>query len=405
MTRTSPIRRGFLLVLLGASTIVAYADVWSFKEFSATAAADDGGSVDSGGTQSDAGGDGGDSGHRYVATAVAVGASHSCAVVQDGQVLCWGDGLSGEIGTDIKFASKVPKAVPGLNRPATALALGASFSCALETDGTVQCWGAGESGQLGDGLSAAASAMPRTVLVKDATSITAAAGHACAVVPAGAVCWGDNGFDVLGLGPDASAGPKQTPQPVAGLQSVIELETSDTHTCAMGTDGYVFCWGDNHYGELGSTGPSTSSATSTGFTGNLAGDSHRLAIGSFHSCALGVDSVYCWGEETSGRLGDGDKLTSGPRPIAPLKPRLILESITAGQASSCGIQIGGAVWCWGKLAGVDNPTAAMIMNFTAKAIASQRAHTCAISTAGKVYCWGDNSAGQLRHWQGRCDGH
>jgi alpha-tubulin suppressor-like RCC1 family protein len=200
------------------------------------------------------------------AVEVAAGVRHTCARLDTGRVLCWGELIDAATGE----ARPTPMATPvaGLD-DATSITAGAGHSCALQAARTVVCWGANDSGQLGNG-STDASATPVTVTVTDlpvALSVAAGGGerdgqlvgHSCAVDTSFHVmCWGRNAEGQLGAGKTERA---QEPVPVAVLgrpdqedpylTDVVALDLGAFHSCALDHDGPVLCWGDDEFGQLG----------------------------------------------------------------------------------------------------------------------------------------------------------
>jgi alpha-tubulin suppressor-like RCC1 family protein len=140
-------------------------------------------------------------------------------------------------------------AVSGLTR-AIAIAAGEAHTCAVLDDGEVQCWGYNSTSQLGDGTTTD-SPTPVTVLLSArATGIAAAERYSCAVDDRGSAwCWGDDDSGLLGDG--ARGRHRRTPVAVTGISQAIAVSSSDTHSCVLLGDGSVQCWGNNECGELG----------------------------------------------------------------------------------------------------------------------------------------------------------
>src|SRR5439155_407764 len=249
-------------------------------------------------------------------TAVAGGGFHACMRLPDGTVQCWGRNNFGQLGNgDGNLAdSSVPVAVRGLTT-ATRVVTGESHTCALLGDGTVQCWGVGDSGQRGDGTFNNISTVPVAVVgLGNAVAVAVAARgyHSCALLGDGTVwCWGRNVDGQLGNGTrasvDCSPGScgSSTPVQVGGITGAAAGIAGGYHTCALLVDGTVQCWGRNAEGQLGD-GTTTSSSTPVrvgGVTGAVA-----VSAGILHSCALLANgTVKCWGAVGNGfgQLGNG----------------------------------------------------------------------------------------------------
>jgi alpha-tubulin suppressor-like RCC1 family protein len=243
------------------------------------------------------------------AVAIAAGGSsgsgHTCAVIQDGRVVCWGNGGFGQLGNgdDAPLAggfSSTPVSVIGVTS-ATSVAAGANHTCALLASGSIQCWGSSLYGERGDGATRApGSATPTAVAgISDAIAITAGGTHACAVLKSGAVkCWGANSVGELGIGHVSIASP--TPADVVGLtESAVSVAAGGDHTCAVGASGSLFCWGFNNTGELGIPPPlRLSDVTPTVAAMPVPGVNDAVAVtaGELHTCVRLRNGVLnCWG--------------------------------------------------------------------------------------------------------------
>ena len=174
---------------------------------------------------------------------VALGATHACALIAD-TVWCWGDGSQGQLGTgdspQSMQARREPQPVPGIEG-AVAIAAGFAHTCAVLEDERVACWGNNDAGQIGAGD--AVIAEPRIVWdrVERPLRVTAGHSHTC-VLDANlrSHCWGDNSFGQLGNGTN-----QPSTEPLTGGLDLLDLSASFRHTCAVETTGDVFCWGSN----------------------------------------------------------------------------------------------------------------------------------------------------------------
>src|SRR5262249_34959318 len=147
----------------------------------------------------------------------------------------------GELGNGSVTTMKQPFAPSAMGAFAS-IAVGRLHSCAMRSDGSVACWGAGGSGQIAGGMLAVWSPKP-VLLPAQASAISAGGNHACALVGGVPYCWGDAHNGQLGVGNNTPA--FATPQRV-GLVGVAQLTTGDDHTCAIqSSTGDVYCWGSN----------------------------------------------------------------------------------------------------------------------------------------------------------------
>src|SRR5881396_1743140 len=183
-------------------------------------------------------------------TAVAAGGFHACMRLPDGTVQCWGRNYSGQLGNgDGNLTnSSVPVTARGLTT-ATSVVTGDAHTCALLGDGTVQCWGVGDSGQRGDGTFNNISTVPAAVVgITGAGAVAARGYHSCALFGDGTVrCWGRNDDGQLGDGTFTSS---STPLRVGGLTGAAAVSGGFYHTCALLGDSTVQCWGRNAEGQL-----------------------------------------------------------------------------------------------------------------------------------------------------------
>jgi alpha-tubulin suppressor-like RCC1 family protein len=336
------------------------------------------------------------------ATAVAAGQRHSCAIRRsDGQVLCWGADDTGQLGDGGGDDQPSPIPVAGVTG-AVSLAAGDDFSCAGRNDGTVVCWGDDSLGQLGDDGAAATTRLP-----SPATGLTGVAAlsafweHACALRSDGSLaCWGANGQGQLG---DGTTVNQKHPVAVAKLTGVTAVGTGVAHTCAI-AGGKLSCWGSDANGQLGD-GSAGATPTITAAEVPIS-DPIAVAVGAQHTCAVtaGGGAIFCWGLAASGQLGTGP-IDMLPSPVAV--PKLAGGiAIGAGTGFSCALTDDGAVFCWGdnhfgelgagtgtiqtRPVAVPGVTAAMM-------VATGAAHTCAATAADDRHplCWGANQGGQL----------
>lgn len=189
--------------------------------------------------------------------------------------------------------------------------------------------------------------------------------------------------------------PTEPPPPACSTT----ISGGNQHACAIRTDGTVWCWGRNDYGQLGD-GTIADSAVPVQVAGIT--DAHEVRAGELFSCARsGAGAMQCWGRNDFGQLGDGTKADSR----TPVQVQNVsgATSIALGDSFACVIAGGGAVSCWGENGDgqlgdgtkTTRSSPAAIGGYTAKAISADRSTTCAVGTDGVVSCWGANDEGQL----------
>ncbi len=268
------------------------------------------------------------------AIAIDAGDRHSCAILQGGSVQCWGENNKGQLGDGGTTDSAAPVTVAGLSGPATALAPGQEHTCALIQGGTVQCWGNGSSGRLGNG-GTADSLTPVSVssLSGTVTAIASGSFHTCALIDGGAMqCWGRGTFGQIGNG--STNFNNTTPQTVSGISTATAIATATVNSCAALDGGTAKCWGSNSVGALGD-GTKVQRNSPVSVQG-LAGTVTAMAGGAGATYALLADGLLqAWGLNTEGEFGDGTT-TSTTAPVDVLDPTvsrtasLIVDDLKVG---------------------------------------------------------------------------
>lgn len=329
------------------------------------------------------------------------GLAHACAATTTGALKCWGGNGSGQLGDGTTANRTMPTDVVGLTSGVLAVAVADHHTCALITSGGVKCWGANDSGQLGDGTTESRTT-PADVsgLSAGVTAIAAGGQHTCALTTSGGVkCWGANGRGQLG---DGTTGSRTTPVDVTGSATgIASISTGGAHTCAVTSGGGARCWGGNSNGELGD-GSQQDRATVVAVSG-LASGVAAVVAGANHSCALTTGGgVKCWGANSSGQLGDG---TTGSHSTPVSVLGLSSGVVGVGAANhTCALMTGGSVKCWGDNSvgqlgdgtTTSRTTPVEVAGFASGAGLSAGANfTCASTVGGGVKCWGSGDVGQL----------
>lgn len=375
---------------------------------------------------------------------------HMCVVVEGGNLKCWGNNDRGQLG--YKHLNNL-----GDDEPASAFgfvdvggkvvkaALGSSHTCALLDDGSVRCWGYGKGGRLGlqntggtlclDAQQKFKCAMSPACCIGDdenpgdvdpvelggkAADIVAGATHTCARLESGTVrCWGDNYLGALGLGYPVVIGDDDPAIPNVPLNgSAEQLYAGQDHNCAVLSGGALRCWGYNGSGQLGLV---------MGDIWMLGDDEGPIAVdpvvigGNVISMALEKDTtcaimdggkVRCWG--LGGTLGSENGLGTGfmPPPDVDIGDEIDeAEEIKAGAQHVCARLLDGTVRCWGyaysgKLGNGtgegtvgdelgEMPPDAVKVGGTPVMLAAGGGNTCVILAGERLKCWGDNTYGTL----------
>jgi alpha-tubulin suppressor-like RCC1 family protein len=343
---------------------------------------------------------------------LSLGSNHSCAVVEGGQVACWGDNSYRQLGVGQDAVRPVPALVPGLFSIFRVIA-GGSTTCALMLEfGGASCWGNNTEGEVGNdkmgtqfiapsGLMGLYVGMPTPVqnLVQP-VDLSVGMDHVCAVSNNGSVsCWGSSLYQALGR-PDA--GDTAIPGLVMGASNEFEVAAGLHQSCAKDGAGAVSCWGDDQQNAVGDDGGAVIRQSPVVVPG--VPSATQLAVGPTFSCALATDgTVWCWGADASPGPGVVGPDPTPPHPIPGISGALQLD---VGRDHACVWLKDGSIACWGSNshgqlgfgrvalnAGTGMPTRVPGLS-GASGVATGDFHTCTI-VANEVLCWGENDHGEL----------
>ncbi|MBA3748163.1 MAG: hypothetical protein H0W96_11835, partial [Solirubrobacterales bacterium] len=309
------------------------------------------------------------------------GRYHACALLATASVRCWGYGFDGALGygaTETIGDDELPSAAGpvdlGAGRTALGLSAGFTHTCAVLDDRSVRCWGFGADGQLGygktdsigDDESPGSAGRVNLGDGRSAAAVTAGRAHSCAVLDNGTVrCWGFAFDGRLGYGDQSAIGDNEPPAAVGPVnlgagRTARAITAGDSHTCALLDNATVRCWGYAGLGQLGYGNTTTFSDTETpDKAGPVQFATGRTAVaisaGSYHTCAVLDDgTVRCWGFGGDGRLGYGNTNSVGddevPARLGPvdLGTGRSAVAISAGADHTCAVLDDGTVRCWGS---------------------------------------------------------
>ncbi len=382
---------------------------------------------------------------------LALGTSHTCALLTGGHVRCWGDNAYNQLGLghtnsrgDYLPYEMGPVDLGGSGIAVKVVAAG-NTTCALLSDATLRCWGENTYGQLGRGNKESYfGSTPNTLgavpvggraggAELDVVDVATGGGSTCALLEGGIVkCWGGNHYGQLGAGEDTDFSATTVPEDIPDVDvggTAIGIGVGGAHACALLSTGRLRCWGENYYGQLGgivdknslvgddekpsevSLIPTDPSTTVSSFT-----------TGGNHTCALLANGhLECWGRNSVGQLGIGNTTDIGDTMSeSPLDGEVFLDgaevrSVTATSNHTCMTFVSnGGVRCWGNntaaqlgyphtahQGGTDStipinlPDIAFGEGVTATAVFPGELHTCAILSTHAVKCWGRNDKGQI----------
>ena len=317
-----------------------------------------------------------------------VGFYHACARKSDGTIWCWGDNEYGQLGDGTTNNSASPVQVAALGTTVAGLAVGGYHTCAVKSDGTIWCWGNNSEGQLGNGTMTS-SPLPVQVTALGASVTEAAAGASttCAVKSDGTLwCWGENTESELGNGAVCPGGgmmppdcPTPSPVQVSGLTGVIHVATGWDHTCAVTTGGMLFCWGSNEFGQLGYGG--TGGAVGCQPFGNVA-SCQPVPV---YVAGLGASVVEVTADltHTCARKSDGTLWCWGDNGVGALGNGTLTGSATCQGGYGTGIQ----PEC--------EPSPVQLTSLGNATTRIGAGGNCAVKTDRTLWCWGLNGAGDL----------
>lgn len=356
---------------------------------------------------------------QYV-IAVAAGHSHSIALTSGGSVLAWGDNLHLQLGNPQfpgEFGS-LPQPVPLLGG-VTAVAASTHHSIALTADGRVWSWGSNVNGQLGD-CTTANRAQPvtvKTALNSDLTNVIAiAAGsaHSMALTADGDVyTWGGNSFGQLGDGTlNGRACALAIPSGIQGTSAkAVDVAAGHVHSMALMSNGDIYSWGQNTYGQLGH-GTFTQSAVPAKV--ESVSDAKAIGAGYFHSFAVKASgSAVAWGYNYYGQLGEGNSGTVSTYPVSVNGITGVMavagglrHSVAVAASTSEAASPHNGVWTWGsntvgqggqgQSSGYSTPSPVSTSDLPGviQAVAGM-GHSLALTSDGRIFAWGRNKHGQL----------
>lgn len=368
---------------------------------------------------------------------IIAGGYHTCAILNAGNIKCWGNNSFGQLGqgnTDTIGDDEHPSFIDALDfgQKVTDAAGGLYHTCVLLEDGSVKCFGDNSKGQLGLGHTdnigdnETLEAFESVPLPSKALKVYAGTNYNCALLDNQRVkCWGENNFGQLGYGHTNNLGDDENVSSYGYVDigsNVIKMDISTIsyHTCAVLSSADLKCWGLNNQGQLG-----------YGHTNNL-GDNElpssygnvsfghkvlQVATGFLHTCALSEgQQIRCFGNNSNGQTGLGVVQTIGDDEAADSAPYLDFgnsgsQMVATGNFHTCAIGIDNKAYCFGQgnkgqlgLASTNKigddeavlGNSELQIDISLNQVAAGTQHTCVLTKdEGKIICFGDNESGQL----------
>jgi len=346
-----------------------------------------------------------------------VGGSHSCYISVSKYNYCQGLNSNGQLGEGSTTQRATPYKISTFEQPLKSISAGPAHTCAINFEGSLYCWGRGNTGELGIGSTPTSETQPREVTIEangleynKALQVEVGTSHSCSLFDdLQLYCWGYNNYGQLGI----NSVSQQTRPQVVSLpleQRATDVSLGNGHTCAIVLNGSVYCWGYNAYGQLGDN---TTTNSPIPILTHLPQGRTAIAIssGNDHSCAiLDNNSVYCWGYNGNKQLGSS---LNPSRSLIPLFAELPTGSsvveLSMGTSFSCAVLENGSAYCWGynnynQVEGQSNsnlPNTVLIpvhveleSIYRIVSLSSGSEHACAVLENGEITCWGRTSNNQ-----------
>ena len=335
-----------------------------------------------------------------VLTSPTLGSDHSC-VLRDTTVWCTGSNSMGQLGTGT--TTRTISLGPSLMTNVVSVSAGGQRTCAVAADSTLWCWGSlhvvADPLNAPNVLTRVASTSPTQIPLVNVRTVAVGIDHICAIKTDGTVwCWGANKYGQLGNGTKIpSALPVQ-----AKISNVVSVDAGSAHSCAIRNTQSVWCWGRNNYHQAGQA--TTNSRLSPTYVPVVRGT--QVSTGSSFTCIISITQrSQCWGRNNYGQLATP---WGASRSRAVTGPRSGLVALDAGQEFACGRTVASTTWCWGRNRDGQLGNGSNIAKATPQKVnpsplvgvlglvATGDTHACGVSnTTASMWCWGLNSSGQL----------
>jgi len=346
---------------------------------------------------------------------VSAGGAHTCTIAGDGTAWCWGGNSQGQLGNgdnqDV-YKPTIIKLSDGSDNNWKFVSSGGQHVCGIKTDGKLYCWGRNLEGQLG--LSATIDRKNTPTIVNAAgvenkwKYVSAGGLHTCAINSNGTLwCWGLNNGGEVGNGLSGPGNNVFEPKRIGDSDRWIAISAGSFHTCGikevhnfLGTKKELSCWGENAAGQLG-LGDDYADKILIAVPVPVRGSKWlSVAAGNMHTCAIenksfgASEAVSCW--------GSNDKHQVGPVDVFKVNEPQQIDSegkwayVTAGKDRTCGIKNDGTLICWGEDISVEGAVFKKIKEGTKwVSVSSFYVHTCGLTSDNQLFCWGSNTLGQI----------
>lgn len=329
------------------------------------------------------------------------GGAHSCGIKTDNSLWCWGMGNSGQLGDNTAAISRAtPNQITG-GGSWKDISTGGQHSCGIMADDTMRCWGDGMNGRLGN-AGTAPSATPVTLSGGGTwKSVGLGRDHTCGIKSDDtAWCWGHGSWGARGDGSTTTT--RTTPVIVSGGYTWKMVSGGAGFTCGIQTNDSLWCWGVGPNGQRGDGTTTTSQTTAIAVSGG--GTWKKVSAGVGHACAIkSDDTLWCWGLNTDAQLGDGTT-TQSLVPVA-VSGGGTWKNVYAADSHTCAMKSDDTLWCWGRgstgllgnvsLASPVSTPSAVTGGHKWKSADAGANTSCGIIFDDTAWCWGDSRYGQL----------
>ena len=338
-------------------------------------------------------------------------ATHNCAIRTGGTLYCWGESNVGQVGVNLDNSNVTTPRGVLVTVPLVKIARGQSYSCGLSSAGAVYCWGANYYGELGNANYYSVVTVPEASSMPSGVTFTEIVGGAyttCALTGAGrSYCWGYGQYGQLGNGLTPTNQPTPTPSTMPTGVAFRSIAAGGSHNCAVSTVNTLYCWGYGGNGEIGDGAFTTRNVPTlvpapagVAFTG--------VAATGNSTCAVGDDGkIYCWGPNYNGTVGDNTETPRGSPTQVVMPSGVSFTTVAGGNSFYCALTTTGAAYCWGlnnngQLGDSGASSKRLVpypvtmpsgVTFTSLMLGAS--NSCALSSTGVAYCWGMNVYGAV----------